>query len=204
MSKYYFIYVFRYKSLLNLFRMLFRDLSKMEDGLAEKVVMFVHYIVAFVGSIVLAFYKGWQLALVCLSSLPVTFIAMGIVGVATSKLAKQELNVYASAGTIAEEAFSGIRTVKAFEGESKEGAAYKSQIVDARNLNIKRNFFSGLGFGLLWFFIYASYALAFWYGVGLVLKNKEPAYANYDPGTMITVSFVKYIINSFKIHKNSF
>lgn len=163
----------------------------MEDGLAEKVVMFVHFMVAFAGSIVLAFVKGWQLALVCLCSLPVTFIAMGLVGVATSRLAKKELNVYASAGTVAEEALSGIRTVKAFEGEEKEGEAYKSKIVDARNLNIKRNLFSGMGFGLLWFFIYASYALAFWYGVGLVLKNYagETAYSNYDPGTMITVSF---------------
>ncbi|XP_061392040.1 ATP-dependent translocase ABCB1 [Musca vetustissima] len=167
------------------------DLSKMEDGLAEKVVMFVHYIVAFVGSIVLAFVKGWQLALVCLCSLPVTFIAMGLVAVATSRLAKKELNVYAAAGTIAEEALSGIRTVKAFEGESKEINAYKKTIVDARKLNIKRNFFSGMGFGLLWFFIYASYALAFWYGVGLVLKNYhgDEYYSNYDPGTMITVFF---------------
>lgn len=109
---------------------------------------------------------------------------------ATSRLAKKELNVYASAGTIAEEAFSGIRTVKAFEGEHKESQAYKSQITDARNLNIKRNLFSGMGFGMLWFFIYASYALAFWYGVGLVLKNNhgDPYYSNYDAGTMITVS----------------
>lgn len=53
----------------------------MEDGIAEKVVMFVHFMVAFAGSIALAFYKGWQLALVCLCSLPVTFIAMGLVAV---------------------------------------------------------------------------------------------------------------------------
>uniref|UniRef100_A0A0K8VT37 ABC-type xenobiotic transporter n=1 Tax=Bactrocera latifrons TaxID=174628 RepID=A0A0K8VT37_BACLA len=167
------------------------DLSKMEDGIAEKDVMFVHFIVAFIGSLVLAFIKGWELSLVCLSSLPVTFIAMGLVAVATSKLSKQELNVYASAGNIAEEALSGVRTVKTFEGEYKEVQAYKSQIVDARKINIKRNLFSGMGFGLLWFFIYGSYALAFWYGVGLVLKNYEgiPGYGNYDPGNMITVFF---------------
>uniref|UniRef100_W8B7Y6 ABC-type xenobiotic transporter n=1 Tax=Ceratitis capitata TaxID=7213 RepID=W8B7Y6_CERCA len=167
------------------------DLSKMEDGIAEKVVMFVHYIVAFIGSLVLAFIKGWQLSLVCLTSLPVTLISLSLVTVATSKLSKKELNVYAVAGNIAEEALSGIRTVKTFEGEYKEVHAYKTQIVDARKINIKRNMFSGLGFGLLWFFIYASYALAFWYGVGLVLKNYagEAAYSNYDPGTMITVFF---------------
>ncbi|XP_034477395.1 ATP-dependent translocase ABCB1 [Drosophila innubila] len=166
------------------------DLSKMEDGLGEKVVIFVHFIVAFIGSIVLAFVKGWQLALVCLTSLPVTFVAMGFVAIATSKLAKQEVNIYAKASVVAEEALSGVRTVKAFEGEYKEVSAYKSKVVAAKELNIKRNMFSGMGFGLLWFFIYASYALAFWYGVGLVIKGRhEPYFANYDPGTMITVFF---------------
>eukprot|EP00099_Drosophila_melanogaster_P014939 NP_523740.3 multi drug resistance 50 [Drosophila melanogaster] len=166
------------------------DLSKMEDGLAEKVVMFVHYLVAFVGSLVLAFVKGWQLSLVCLTSLPLTFIAMGLVAVATSRLAKKEVTMYAGAAVVAEGALSGIRTVKAFEGEAKEVAAYKERVVAAKILNIKRNMFSGIGFGLLWFFIYASYALAFWYGVGLVIKGyHEPAYENYDAGTMITVFF---------------
>lgn len=167
------------------------DLTKMEDGLGEKVVIFVNFVVAFVASLALAFAKGWQLALVCLISLPVTFISLSIVGMITGKLSKKELNVYAKGGNIAEEALSGIRTVKAFEGEEKEAAAYRSNIIDARKINVKRGFFSGLGFGLLWFFIYASYALAFWYGVGLVIKANahiEP-FTNYTPGTMITVFF---------------
>ncbi|KAH8301534.1 hypothetical protein KR059_005587 [Drosophila kikkawai] len=166
------------------------DLSKMEDGLAEKVVMFVHYFVSFVGSLVLAFVKGWQLSLVCLTSLPLTFIAMGLVSVATSRLAKKEVSMYAGAAVVAEGALSGIRTVKAFEGEANEAAAYKERVVAAKLLNIKRNMFSGIGFGLLWFFIYASYALAFWYGVGLVIKGyHDTYYENYDAGTMITVFF---------------
>lgn len=171
----------------------------MEDGLGEKVVIFVHFIVAFVGSVVLAFIKGWQLSLVCLTSLPVTFIAMGFVAVATSKLAKMEVNIYAGAAVVAEEALSGIRTVKAFEGEHKEVFAYKAKVVAAKLLNIKRNMFSGMGFGLLWFFIYASYALAFWYGVGLVIKGRhDEYYANYTPGTMITV-FLSIMMGSMNI-----
>ncbi|KAH8284597.1 hypothetical protein KR018_005431 [Drosophila ironensis] len=166
------------------------DLSKMEDGLAEKVVMFVHYCVSFVGALVLAFVKGWQLSLVCLTSLPLTFVAMGLVSVATARLAKKEVTMYAGAAVVAEGALSGIRTVKAFEGEAKEVAAYKESVVGAKFLNIKRNMFSGIGFGLLWFFIYASYSLAFWYGVGLVLKGySDSYYENYTPGNMITVFF---------------
>lgn len=167
------------------------DLTKMEDGLGEKVVIFINFLVAFIASLALAFAKGWQLALVCLTSLPVTLISLSIVGMITARLSKKELNVYAKGGNIAEEALSGIRTVKAFEGEEKEAAAYRSNIVDARKINVKRGFFSGLGFGLLWFFIYASYALAFWYGVGLVIKANDgiEGFTNYTPGTMITVFF---------------
>ncbi|EDW61888.1 ATP-dependent translocase ABCB1 [Drosophila virilis] len=166
------------------------DLAKMENGLGEKVVIFVNLMVAFVGSIILAFVKGWQLSLVCLSSLPVTLIAMSFVAIATSKLAKQEVNMYAGAAIVAEEALSGVRTVKAFEGEHKEVAAYKEKVVAAKDLNIKRNMFSGIGFGLLWFLIYGSYGLAFWYGVGLVINGRhDPYYENYTAGTMITVFF---------------
>lgn len=42
--------------------------------------MFIHYQAAFVGSLILAFVKGWELALICLTSLPVTVISIGIVG----------------------------------------------------------------------------------------------------------------------------
>lgn len=147
--------------------------------------MFVTFMTAFVGAIVLAFVKGWLLALVCLSSLPVTMISLGIVSVLTSKLSKQELDVYAKAGNIAEEAFTAVKTVKAFEGQDLESEKYESQLVHAKKLNIKRGFFSAFGFGLLWFFIYASYALAFWYGVKLILDGDNV----YTPGTMLTVFF---------------
>lgn len=59
--------------------MSFRDLYKYEEGLGEKVSMFFNFVVAFIASLILALVKGWQLALICLTSLPVIMIAMGIV-----------------------------------------------------------------------------------------------------------------------------
>lgn len=63
-------------------------------------------------------------------------------------------------------------------------------MVFARDNNIKRGFFSGLGFGMLWFFIYASYALSFWYGVGLILEERglPPDEQTYTVSVMVTVS----------------
>jgi ATP-binding cassette subfamily B (MDR/TAP) protein 1 len=56
-------------------------LTKLEDGIGEKVVQFMHFMAAFLGALILALTQGWLLALVCLSSLPVTLISVGIVSV---------------------------------------------------------------------------------------------------------------------------
>lgn len=102
------------------------------------------------------------------------------------------MDAYGGAGAIAEEVLGTIRTVIAFGGQSKELARYEEKLIFARDNNIRRSLFSGIGFGLLWFFIYASYALAFWYGVKLILDERHlPAdQMTYDPATMVTVNII--------------
>lgn len=165
------------------------DLTKLEDGLGEKVAMFLHFIVAFIGSMILGFVKGWELALVCLSSLPVTLVSVITVSIITARLAKREMDEYAKAGSIAEEVFSAVRTVFAFGGQHKEVERYKENLISAKKISVKRSFFAGLGFGILWFCIYSAYALAFWYGVKLVLKERGNDEIHYTPGVMFTVFF---------------
>lgn len=100
------------------------------------------------------------------------------------------MDAYGSAGAIAEEVLSSIRTVVSFGGQHKETDRYKGKLVFARDNNIKRSLLSGIGFAFLWFFIYASYALAFWYGVKLILEDRDLPLdeQTYDPGNMVTVS----------------
>lgn len=105
----------------------------------------------------------------------------------TSKLAKSEQDAYGLAGSIAEEVLTVVRTVIAFGGQSKEITRYQEQLDFAKKNNIKRQSMTALGFGLLWFFIYGSYALAFWYGVKLILEQKGTPNPTYDPETMVTV-----------------
>ncbi|CAB3362047.1 Hypothetical predicted protein [Cloeon dipterum] len=167
------------------------NIIKLEDGIGEKVGMFIHFISAFLGCIVLAFINGWELTLICLISLPVTMISVGIVAVVTSRLSRKEVEAYGKAGSIAEEVLSSIRTVIAFNGQKKESERYDKNLIFARDNNIKRGFFSGLGFGMLWFFIYASYSLSFWYGVGLIIEESDlpPNERTYTVQVMVTVFF---------------
>ena len=79
-------------------------------------------------------------------------------------LTTSELKAYAKAGAIAEEVFTAIRTVYAFNGSKKEHARYESKLDDAKVYGIKKGFFNGLMMGFLWLVINSSYALGFWYG----------------------------------------
>lgn len=105
----------------------------------------------------------------------------------TTKLAKREQDAYGSAGAIVEEVLTSIRTVIAFGGQYKEFTRYDTELEAAKRNNIKRQSMTASGFGLLWFFIYGSYALAFWYGVKLVLAERGEPNPTYDAANMVTV-----------------
>lgn len=40
----------------------------------------------------------------------------------------------------------------------------------------------------MWFIIYSSYALAFWYGVELILQSRELQDSEYTPAVIVIVS----------------
>lgn len=86
------------------------------------------------------------------------------------------------ATAIAEEVFTSIRTVVAFSGQWKEIKRYNDKLVVAKRLNIKLSWISGFGIGLFWVIVFSSYALAFWYGVKLILKGE------YEPKTIFIVN----------------
>lgn len=98
---------------------------------------------------------------------------------------------YSQAGIIAEEVFSSIRTVVAFDGQDKEMNRYNIHLENAKSNNIKRSFFNALSNAFMWFFVFACYALSFWYGVGLILKERDLPEEDkvYTPGNMISVFF---------------
>ena len=70
-------------------------------------------------------------------------VAVGGFAAATSILTTKELKSYAKAGSIAEEVFTAVRTVFAFNGAQKEHKRYESNLDDARIFGIKKGFING-------------------------------------------------------------
>ncbi|OXU18118.1 hypothetical protein TSAR_011769 [Trichomalopsis sarcophagae] len=167
------------------------DVIKFEDGVGEKVPMFLHNVFAFIGSLGLAFFTGWQLTLVCMASVPVMTLVLACIVRVSSTLTRREVEVYAVAGSIAEEVIAGVRTVVAFAGQAKELTRYTASLDMTYRNNIKKGLLSGVGQGVLWLSMYASYALSFWYGVTLIIDERAKLLEEqtYNATTMITVFF---------------
>jgi len=62
----------------------------------------------------------------------------------------------------------------------------------ARDLGVRKGLVNGIGMGLMWLIIFGSYALGFWYGTELTIKEPEI----YTVGNMIIVSFYDFLIYS--------
>lgn len=59
----------------------------------------------------IAFIKGWLLALVMLSSIPLLVMSGAVMSVALSKMASRGQNAYAKASIVVEQTIGSIRTV---------------------------------------------------------------------------------------------
>lgn len=158
------------------------DLDKMQEGIGEKMSISLYFITTFVAAIIMSFLNGWKLTLVVLSCAPIIIVAQSIAAKVQSSLTTQELQSYGDAGAVAEEVVSSVQTVVAFGGEDKEVVRYAEKLNTAKATGIKRGMFSGLGAGIMWFIIYSTYAIAYWYGVTLILESREKGDYKYTPG----------------------
>lgn len=101
----------------------------------------------------------------------------------------KEQNSYSAAANVAEEVLSGIRTVFAFGGERAEIERYNNRLINAKRAVRMRGLLSGIGEGIMYFLYLASYALAFSYGVKLVLDDRNKEDKEYTPAVLMIVSY---------------
>ncbi|XP_071033677.1 ATP-dependent translocase ABCB1-like [Parasteatoda tepidariorum] len=165
------------------------DLTRIQDGMGEKVGICLSFLSATFLSVGIGLYYGWKLALVILALTPVTAIAMAIMAKVQASVSSEEMQAYGAAGAVAEEVLSSIRTVCAFGGETKEIQRYENHLIPAMQKGIKRGLWTAIGTSVTWSSMYAGYALAFWYGVQLIIEDYGKEDPEYDGGVLIIVFF---------------
>ncbi|XP_061441602.1 ATP-dependent translocase ABCB1 isoform X2 [Rhineura floridana] len=172
------------------------DVSKINEGIGDKIAMLIQGIATFLTGFIIGFTKGWKLTLVILAVSPVLGLSAAIWAKVLSAFTNKELAAYAKAGSVAEEVLSSIRTVMAFGGQKKEIERYYKNLEDAKNIGIKKAITANISMGIAFLLIYASYALAFWYGTTLIL------YEGYTIGKVLTVFFA-VLIGAFSVGQAS-
>lgn len=91
------------------------DTFLIQDSIGEKVGKCIQLLSTFFGGFVIAFVRGWLLALVLLSCIPPIAVAGAIVSRLTTRLSTRIQAKYGDAGNIVEQTIGTIRTVSSIK-----------------------------------------------------------------------------------------
>uniref|UniRef100_A0A0N5C259 ABC-type xenobiotic transporter n=1 Tax=Strongyloides papillosus TaxID=174720 RepID=A0A0N5C259_STREA len=151
---------------------MFDNLERVKEGTGDKLGLLVQFVAQFFGGYITAFTYDWKLTLIMMSLSPFMVICGFFLAKLMATAAQREAEKYAIAGTIAEESLSSIRTVTAFNGQQREYKRYETALLNAMKDGIKKGAVVGVGLGMTFLIIFASYCLAFWVGTDFIYEGK--------------------------------
>ncbi|GJC97372.1 multidrug resistance protein 3 (P glycoprotein 3) [Colletotrichum higginsianum] len=169
-----------------------------QSGIAEKLGLVFQNVSTFVAAFVIAFVSQWKLALITSCILPALLIIIGGPSVPDAMLDAKILPIYATAGKYAESILASVRAVKAFGLESRILDKYASCLHDARVLGNKKSPLYGVVFGGQYLILYCGMGLAFWQGIGMVVRGEVDGFGTiftWNPGKLEPAT-------SLNVHQN--
>ena len=114
-------------------------------------------------------------------TLPTAVVAVGITVALDARLEAKILDIYAKAGGLVEEALGSVRIVTAFNANEKLLKKYEVYLELAKKYGVKKGPILGTQYSSEFFMMFCAYALAFWYGIKLLLRGELDS-----GGTVIT------------------
>lgn len=157
-----------------------------QSGIAEKLGIVIQAISTFVAAFVIALITQWKLTLILIFMVPTLLVMLGTAGGIDAMIETKILQVYAQAGSYAENVLGDVRTLQAFSLRPRVMAKYDSYLQDAYTQGIKKNKLYGVVFGGQYFVVYAGIGLAFWQGIAMLDRGEIP-----DLGTVfVSVSIL--------------
>lgn len=153
-----------------------------QSGIGEKLGIAVQAMSTFVASFVIAFVTQWKLTLILIFIVPLLLVVLGGAAALDAMIETRILQVYAQAGSYAEHALGGVRTLQAFGLRPRVMAKYESYLQDAYTLGVKKNKLYGVVFGGQYFVMYAGMGLAFWQGIAMLNRGEI-----HDLGTVFVL-----------------
>jgi ABC-type multidrug transport system fused ATPase/permease subunit len=149
------------------------DTSKVQDAATTNVSMGLRFLAQVLVGIAIILAISWKLTLLMLSVLPPLLLVARSFGMRMKDLSRRYQDALASGSEVAEQAFSNVRTVRAFSKEDYEVARYRARIGASYTVGAAMAVAYGLFLGVVGFAAYMACALVLWYGGRLVIQGDE-------------------------------
>jgi ABC-type multidrug transport system fused ATPase/permease subunit len=145
--------------------------NTLQIGISEKLGIFIQFTALLVTSIIVAFTYSWSLTLVTSSVLLFIGIVYGTLIPIIVKMTKEMEFADEKAASIAGEVLGSIRMIVACGAEGRIAKRYSGWVEESRRRGLKISPYTGAQFAPLFFSVYATMALCFWFGFKLYLRN---------------------------------
>jgi ABC transporter fused permease/ATP-binding protein len=151
------------------------DTTVLQNAVSANISMALRNGVTAIGALALLFYTSPRLTGLMLAIVPAVAFGAVAYGRRVRKLSKEVQDATASASEVAEEALSGIRTVRSFAAEGHEADRYGAAVQGAFQLARRRAGIAGTFMGGASFAAYVAAAAVLWYGGRLVASGQLTA-----------------------------
>lgn len=165
------------------------DVNEMSNAIPSVLKDIFQQGLTFVALIGVAFYQNWKMATVVLVVLPLSGYVLIRFGKRIRKLSKKGQESIGSMASVLKEAFIGIKVVKAYGQEEKEGQRFFLMNKAFRKAQVKSSQASAMSSPLLEVIGVCGIAFIIWYGGGLVISGEM------KPGeffSFLTAMFMAY------------
>ncbi|HEX4386739.1 MAG TPA: ABC transporter transmembrane domain-containing protein [Myxococcales bacterium] len=148
------------------------DTTVLQGAVSSNISIGLRTAATVVGGIIFLFFTSPVLTLLMLAVVPPLAIGGVWYGRRLRKLSKEVQDALAAANEVAEEAISGIRTVRSFVAEPAEARRYRAQTQKSFALAKTRALAGGAFTGVAQAGAFCAAALVFWYGGHLVVRGE--------------------------------
>ncbi|KAF2264957.1 P-loop containing nucleoside triphosphate hydrolase protein [Lojkania enalia] len=140
------------------------DMNLVQDGIGQKIGLFMTGTSMFVSAIIVGFVRSWKLTLIMLSATVALILMMGINGKFMKDNQTKSVDEYATAGTLAEEVLSSARNVTAYGTQKRLENKYSAFMKKAAVFDFRGKLWLGSMIAGMMGVLNLQYALAFWQG----------------------------------------
>lgn len=136
-----------------------------QAGICDKLGFTLQAMATFLVAIIIALVTQWKLTLITITIAPIIIIVIGTVIGMDAGVESKLLNLYAKAGSLAEDVISSVRSVHAFWMRPKLVKKYDEYLEKAHVTSKIRSPLYGILFSTEYFLIFSGFSLCFWRGI---------------------------------------